>query len=55
MNKKIKERRIWFYQCASCGKARRQSHKKAKARNAICQKCLKLKTPDGQESLFVII
>jgi hypothetical protein len=49
---KLKERRIWFYTCTVCGKARRQSHKKQKARDAICKVCLKAKVPDNQASLF---
>lgn len=49
---KLKERRIWFYTCAVCGKARRQSHKKQKARDAICKVCKKNEVPENQQSLF---
>ena len=50
--KQFKERRIWYFACAKCGKAHRQSHKKRNATNQICMKCRRMEVPENQARLF---
>lgn len=35
----MKERRIWYFPCAGCGRRRAQSHKKKNATGHLCKKC----------------
>ena len=39
MDEKIRERKVYFFQCAKCGKARRQTFRKSKAVDQLCRKC----------------
>lgn len=49
---KIKERRLWRFTCDKCGKANRQSHRKYKAKEAICQSCRRQEPNSNQPNLF---
>jgi hypothetical protein len=49
---KIKERRVWFFTCDKCGSERRQSHRKYKAKEAICRSCRKKIINPNQPRLF---
>ena len=49
---KIKERRIWYFTCEKCGAARRQSHRKFKAKEATCRKCRRTVINPNQLKLF---
>ncbi len=48
----IKERRIWYFECQSCGKKQRKSHTRSKAKEAVCTVCLRSKDVPQQTSLF---
>ena len=50
--KQFKERRIWYFACAKCGKSHRQSHKKKNATNQVCMKCRRIEVPKNQPKLF---
>ena len=47
-----RERRIWYYQCRSCGKKRRKTHTRSKAKEAVCTLCLRSKGIPEQAILF---
>lgn len=49
---KVKERRVWYFTCDRCGVARRQSHKKKKAKESVCQKCRRHTPNPNQSTLF---
>lgn len=53
MENNFKERRIWYFKCAKCGKSHRSSHKKRNAANQLCMKCRKYEAPENQPRLFV--
>lgn len=47
-----KERRIWYFQCTGCGKKRRKSHTRARAKEAICATCIQSRSMETQQTLF---
>lgn len=47
-----RERRIWYYQCRTCGKKRRKTHTRSKAKAAVCTLCLRSRGVPEQASLF---
>jgi DNA replicative helicase MCM subunit Mcm2 (Cdc46/Mcm family) len=49
---KIKERRIWYFTCEKCGANHRQSHKKKKAKDAVCRNCRRNYVNPNQAKLF---
>lgn len=49
----IKERRIWYFTCTGpCGKKRRSSHRKSKAKESLCVVCLRSKGAIQNATLF---
>lgn len=49
----IKERRIWYFTCTGpCGKKRRSSHRKSKAKESLCAVCLRSSGTVQKTTLF---
>lgn len=48
----IVTRKIHFYTCSKCGKARRSTLNEEKAKEGMCRKCKALQPPKGQTSIF---
>lgn len=48
----IRERRVYFFACQSCGKKRRQSFRRRKAREKLCRGCRRGAVPENQLALL---
>lgn len=49
----IKERRIWYFTCTGpCGKKRRSSHTRSKAKEYVCAVCLRSRGAVKNATLF---
>lgn len=48
----MRERRLWFFTCTVCGKNRRRSHKKARAKEGMCLSCFRSTPNPNQPNLF---
>ena len=51
-NRDIVERKLYFFRCAKCGKKKRRSFFKERAKVKLCAYCRRNQVPEGQESLL---
>ncbi len=49
---RFKERHVYFFECKTCHKPKRQSFRRMRANEGICRSCRKGTVPDNQMDLF---